>query len=165
MPRYFISIGSNIAPYDNVPKILQALLEIASPLQVSRIIENAPVGMKSTNMFLNLTLALDSPLEATEIKDRFNAIEVQLGRDKTDPNRKKKDRPADIDIMYWVDEDVQVIPTELLPEESYNRPSLLELLDYMGLSAKATLPLLPTGAEIEINGQKIGTQPSTLNKA
>lgn len=164
MSRYFISIGSNIDPYDNMPKILEALLEIASPLQVSRIIETEPEGMESTNPFLNMTLALDSPLEATAIKVQFNAIELRLGRDHTDPDRKKKDRPADIDILFWADEDLRLIPTELLPQEGYNRPILLELLGHMGLSTRVTRPLITESVELEVMGQRIGTAPSTLRK-
>jgi 2-amino-4-hydroxy-6-hydroxymethyldihydropteridine diphosphokinase len=70
-----------------------------SKLTISSIVKIPPIGMTSQHEFLNLVIFIETSLSEHELKQCCNSIEVELGRDRTDPDRKTKDRPADLDIL------------------------------------------------------------------
>lgn len=96
---YLCSIGSNLDPHIHVSRALAELLAHVGPLQLSSVIRTKPVGMHSSNDFLNCLLVVESPLDAVHLKQRFVALEVAHGRDRSDPLCKVHDRPLDIDIL------------------------------------------------------------------
>ncbi|MGL5326240.1 MAG: 2-amino-4-hydroxy-6-hydroxymethyldihydropteridine diphosphokinase [Aeromonas sp.] len=96
---YLCSIGSNIDPHIHVSRALAELLAHVGPLRLSSVIRTKPVGMHSSNDFLNCLLVVESPLDAALLKQRFVALEVAHGRDRSDPLSKVHDRPLDIDIL------------------------------------------------------------------
>ncbi len=96
---YLCSIGSNLEPEIHVSKALDELLAHFGPLQLSSVIRTKPVGMHSSHDFLNCLLVVESPLDATRLKQHFVALEVAHGRDRSDPLCKVHDRPLDIDIL------------------------------------------------------------------
>jgi 2-amino-4-hydroxy-6-hydroxymethyldihydropteridine diphosphokinase len=160
--HYFLSIGSNIDPEKNVILIIEKLLNISPRLLVSKVILTEPEGFESKNHFLNACIYFESDElkeKEIELKEHFNRIEIQLGRDRNDPNRAKKDHPADIDIIWGLEKLSNFPP---LPTESYIQPLLLELLAYLGYPIET--PALETGVSLEINHQKVGLNAIWITK-
>ena len=96
---YLCSIGSNLDPHTHVSHALAELLANVGPLRLSSVIRTKPVGMHSSHDFLNCLLVVESPFDAVRLKQRFVALEVAHGRDRSDPLCKVHDRPLDIDIL------------------------------------------------------------------
>ena len=168
MNLYFIGIGSNVDYERNVLRILAALSSLTKLLHISSIIRTAPVGMKSKNEFLNLCVAIRSNISLEELKNITNDIEIRLGRDRRDPFRRVKDRPADLDILLSIPMDkVGKMQNILVPKQLYSALPLLELLQFLGYQyhdvvlspfSYDTLKRVP----LEFHGQIIGIQPITI---
>ena len=158
--HYFLSIGSNIEPEKNFILILDQLFQFSERLLISKVILTEPEGFESKHHFLNACIYFENDdLKEIELKEYFNHIETQLGRDRNDPNRAKKDHPADIDIIWGLEKlnDIQNFPTE-----SYIKPLLLELLGFLGYPIET--PTLETGVCLEINHQKFGLSAIWITK-
>ena len=160
--HYFLSIGSNIDPEKNFILILEQLFQFSERLLISKVILTEAEGFISKNHFLNACIYFESDElkeKEIELKEYFNHIETQLGRDRNDPNRAKKDHPADIDIIWGLEKlnDIQNFPTE-----SYIKPLLLELLGFLGYPIET--PTLETGVCLEINRQKVGLNAIWITK-
>jgi 2-amino-4-hydroxy-6-hydroxymethyldihydropteridine diphosphokinase len=162
--RYFLGLGSNIAPRAHLPLMLRALLRLAPTLHVGRVLETAPVAVAG-DPFLNVPVCLESPLAPEELKRLCNAVEAALGRDRADPASKVKSRTADLDILFWLDDGAASVSPRLLPQEPYMRPMLLELLGALDLVASVEVPALPAGVTLDIAGLSIGAEPVTLTLA
>lgn len=163
MPYYFVSLGSNIEPYQNVVKALDALLLLSPKLDVSRIIKTKAAGFKSTQYFLNLSVQFFSPLFIAELKSQLEKIEEALGRDRTDPDRKLKDRPADLDILFSLETREQIVESHLLPPEPYVRPTVIDLLQYLDVAVEAPLRIPYEIISLPYKNHLIGLQPITLS--
>lgn len=159
--RYFVGLGSNIAPRLHLPLMLRALLQLAPTLYVGRVLETPPIAVAG-GPFLNVPVSLTSPLSPDELKLRLNTIEARLGRDRADPASKVKSRTADLDILFWLEDGADSVPPERLPEEPYMRPMLLELLAALDLATGLELPSLPPGVALSLDGLTIGEEPLML---
>jgi 2-amino-4-hydroxy-6-hydroxymethyldihydropteridine diphosphokinase len=164
MYSYFVGLGSNVNPYINVTIMLQELLNLSEEVDVSRIIETHPVGFESDNNFLNLSVHIKTEENAYQLKERFNAIETKLGRDRTDINKKLQDCVADLDILFPLNEQESVVKESLLPSEPYKRPTLVELIHFLGFECNVPTGLLQEGIGINIDNVLIGRKPVTLSK-
>ena len=96
---FLMGIGSNIKPHENLVAIIDQLLEHFPRITLSRVLMLPPIGMNSQHDFLNVVVFIETEITEDKLKDICNAIEVNLGRDRTDPTRKTKDRTADLDIL------------------------------------------------------------------
>ena len=103
MNRFYVLVGSNIEPQDNVKKGLNLIkesneikLEAASKEHISKA-----VGMDGDN-FLNLVLRCTTKLDFIDIVSLLKNIEVLCGRTR-DPNNKFTPRTLDLDIIIWND--------------------------------------------------------------
>jgi 2-amino-4-hydroxy-6-hydroxymethyldihydropteridine diphosphokinase len=165
---YFIALGSNIRPYENAPLMLDNLLAISPTIDVSPIILTEPVGMPgSQNIFLNLVVRIRSELSAYDLKEYLKSVETKLGRDRSDPLSKVKDRVADMDILFELEAGATAVPAPLLPDKPYDRPQTLDLLNYLGLAWPAsdqpeTLSANLTTAELTYRGRLIGPTCVTI---
>ncbi|MEC8926303.1 MAG: 2-amino-4-hydroxy-6-hydroxymethyldihydropteridine diphosphokinase [Pseudomonadota bacterium] len=110
--KYLCSLGSNIEPELHFSRAKHYLYQISDELAFTRDILTRPVDIDTPHPFLNALFTIETMLTATQLKQRFNEIEEQLGRDRDDPNRSIKDRTIDIDILGPVDEEPEV-PTYL----------------------------------------------------
>ncbi|MEN0003215.1 MAG: 2-amino-4-hydroxy-6-hydroxymethyldihydropteridine diphosphokinase [Bacteroidota bacterium] len=160
---YFVSLGSNIRPTYHVPQMLEHLLAISPQLDISTIGKTTPAGMLSTeHYFLNLAVRIQTAHSPEALKKVFNAIEVKLGRDRSDPLSKKKDRPADLDILFQLQAGQQEVPLALMPPEPYVRPFVLELMDYLDMNS----PILPTvpidRVALPFHDRQLGKHPQTI---
>lgn len=99
MAYYYLSLGTNIDPEVNSVKMLNLLLQEFGALVSYPFIYTQPEKIESPHIFINSVAIILSSLDGTALKARLNAFEISLGRDRDDPNRSIKDRPADIDIL------------------------------------------------------------------
>ncbi len=99
---FLIGIGSNIDPHNNLVAIVNQLLEHFPRLILSRVLMLPPIGMNSPHDFLNVVVFIETTITEHALKEMCNIIETKQGRDRTDPTRSIKDRPADLDILTAV---------------------------------------------------------------
>jgi len=155
---YLLGIGSNVAPEQNVPAVLKALLAISPQLYLSRVVRTVPEGMHSAHDFLNLVVLVATDLPPAALKETTNRIEEGLGRDRSAPDRKTRDRPADIDLLTRISDARR---TQLpMIKENYLRPLAEELLDYLQLR-----PLrMPNGVvtPIQLDELQLGETPTAI---
>ncbi len=102
--KYLCSLGSNIDPEMNIHHAKQQLRTLSGDCLFRQNIATKPVDIATNNGFLNALFIIDTPLSSDELKQQFNQIEEALGRDRSDPERSKKDRTIDIDILGLLDE-------------------------------------------------------------
>ncbi len=160
---HFVGIGSNVDPSANVARALNALLSISPHLSLSRVLETQPDAIASRSSFLNAVVQLQTDLDERELKDRLNTIEERLGRDRSDPERGRKDRTIDLDILLTLEQGVEAISVDELPAEPYYRPQMLELIRVLGLECLADAEALPDAIGIEFNGERIGLRPVRIS--
>ncbi|WP_165857725.1 2-amino-4-hydroxy-6-hydroxymethyldihydropteridine diphosphokinase [Marinobacter sp. JSM 1782161] len=96
---YLCGLGSNIDPVNNLPRALDSLVRRLGRLRVSPVVVTRPQGIDTERDFFNALVVLQSPLPVAALKAWFNRIEAELGRDRSDPDSSRKDRPIDIDIL------------------------------------------------------------------
>lgn len=99
MMFYYFSIGTNIEPEHNAVNIVKMLSQHFGPIVIYPFVYTQPQNIVSQNVFLNSIAIALSPKNEVEVKNILNSIEITLGRDRSDPQRSKKDRVADIDIL------------------------------------------------------------------
>ncbi|MBP1468856.1 2-amino-4-hydroxy-6-hydroxymethyldihydropteridine diphosphokinase [Candidatus Chloroploca sp. M-50] len=159
--RYFLGLGSNIAPHVHLPRMVQALLELAPTLHLGRVVETAPVGVIG-DPFLNTVACIDLDLSALQLKQICNALETAFGRDRGAPGSKTKSRTADLDPLFGLAVGVLEVPADLLPHEPYTRPMLLELIAAIGMHTDAEQPDLAPGVSLPFHDLVIGAVPLTI---
>lgn len=99
MPQWYLcSMGANLQPEQNFAKARSVVQQLGDAYY-SKAIYTKPVAMSSQRDFLNALFILRSDIDSHRLKLQFNAIEQQLGRDRSDPLCSMKDRPMDIDIL------------------------------------------------------------------
>ena len=96
MPCAYLSIGSNIAPEQNIRNCMTRIRQEFGCLQVSSIYRCAAVGFEGED-FLNLVIGLETGLGPKGLSDRLKALEEQLGRRRDVV--KFSDRCIDIDLL------------------------------------------------------------------
>ncbi|WP_052064594.1 2-amino-4-hydroxy-6-hydroxymethyldihydropteridine diphosphokinase [Acidihalobacter prosperus] len=156
---YVIGIGSNIEPERNVPRIIDALLRRFGALRMSRILRTRPVDMASERDFLNLAIYAETALTASELKDVCNGIECALGRDRCDPERARKDRVADLDILFALVPGVSA-PSLTAVDGVYFRPVVADLYGLLGLSPVA---MESPGVPVCLDGASAGEVPAAIH--
>ncbi len=114
MPRVYLSLGSNIAPEENLPRALALLRRRVRVREVSRVWQTPPYGTQGAP-FLNAAAAIETSLPADALKEEvLRPIEAALGRargpDKFAP------RPIDLDILLY--------GARLLEPDVWERPHL-----------------------------------------
>jgi len=159
---YLLGIGSNIDPHANIAKIIHLLLEHFPLLTLSRVLEIPPIGMNSQRDFLNVVVFIETEQAEVDLKTICNTIEVQLGRNRNDPERKTKDRPADLDILTKVKlPDEAQRPTHLITDEYFLYPLLNEIIAHL---VNVPYELQQAGVEINIEELTFGQTATTINR-
>lgn len=155
---YLLGIGSNVAPEQNVPAVLKALLTISPQLYLSRVVRTTPEGMHSEHDFLNLVVLVATELAPEVLKAATNRIEETLGRDRSAPDRKIRDRPADIDLLAQIS-DARRTPLPAI-KENYLRPLAEELLDF--LQQRPLRPASGVITPIQLDTLRLGESPAAV---
>jgi len=142
MVTAYIGLGSNLGNCRE--NLLQAwdrlgavkgvkLLELSSPYR------SEPVGMASTNWFINAVGRLQTSLSPVALLDTMLAVETSLGR-KRSPGKTPCDRSVDLDLLYWGDM-INTDPSLILPHpEIANR--LFVLLPLAEIGPEVRHPVL-----------------------
>lgn len=162
-PGFLIGLGSNIDPYDNMTAMVDKLSEVVDSLTVSRVIEIPPVGMNTDALFLNAVAVVETSLNEKDLKAHCNAIEQALGRDRSDPDRKHKDRPADIDILHpLLDIESWQVASHAMTDEYFLYPLIDELRAFVNDEALSNA--LPSGVSLHIKNLTFGQAPTTIHR-
>lgn len=112
---YVLGIGTNVDLRANLPRLVHQLVHHFGPVLISRFYDTAPVGMDSERRFVNFCAFVGTGLEPEACKAVCVGVEVALGRDRTHPFRKTRNRPADIDLLAHVNVDGRRIQLETVP--------------------------------------------------
>lgn len=131
MPLVHIGLGSNLG--DREASIRRALELLDGPQiaveRVSTLRETDPVGYEHQPRFLNGAAALRTELSPPELLERLQAVELELGRDRSGP--RYGPRTIDLDLLLYgdevVEEDDLVIPHPRLAERAFVLEPLAEL--------------------------------------
>ncbi len=126
MPLVYLSLGSNIAPEENLPRAFRILAERVRVRRVSQVWQTPPSGTEGAP-FLNAAAAIETALPPKALKEKvLRPIESALGRvrgrDKFAP------RTIDLDILLY---DGRLLEPEVW-EQPYLSIPLAEILpDYI----------------------------------
>tara|TARA_Y200000002_G_scaffold233767_1_gene193066 strand:+ start:1401 stop:1802 length:402 start_codon:yes stop_codon:yes gene_type:complete len=126
MNRFYVLVGSNIEPQENVKKGLDLIKknnEIVLEAVSSEYISKA-VGMNG-NDFLNLVLRCTTELSFKDSLKLLKDIETSCGRER-DPNNKFTPRTLDLDIIIWNDFE-GVIDGYELPDPDINKYEFIQI--------------------------------------
>ncbi len=160
---YFIGIGSNIHPEHNIPLIVDRLAHRFRRLAISPCIHTHPVGISSHNDFINAVILIETREDKHQIKAFFNQVEAELGRDRSDADKKIKDRTADIDILWEIASGTTRLSEDAIPHEVYLHAAFIALARDLELlpTTLATAPL--TTVELQLHGQSFGHATTTID--
>lgn len=103
MARVFVGLGSNLG--NGQQNILFAWKRLGEIKEVRLIcLSNPyltePIGMESQSWFTNAVGEIETELSPQKLLDEMLQIEAETGRDR----EKTKDRPVDLDILYYDDQ-------------------------------------------------------------
>ena len=159
--HFLIGLGSNIAPVENMALMVRALLPHIERLTLSRVLTTPPVGMNTHRHFLNAVAYIETTLSAEQLKTISNQIEAEMGRDRSDPDSKHKDRPADIDILCCGTlDDFVVKPASAITDAYFLYPLIEELLAHL---AGDNTPNIQQGVKIDFAGLFFGEAPTAIH--
>lgn len=128
--RVFVAIGSNIEPEKNIPLALARLDQIPGTrlVQQSRWYRTSPWGIEEQAEFINLVVELATGLTPFELLAETQAIEQQLGRERTLVNGP---RPIDLDMLLFdrqeIVSDALRLPHPGLTERDFMLIPLIEI--------------------------------------
>jgi 2-amino-4-hydroxy-6-hydroxymethyldihydropteridine diphosphokinase len=118
--------------------------------------------MNTHNDFLNLVIFIETDLSEPQLKEICNRIELSLGRDRTDPERKVKDRCADLDILSALSlpANAQTSPSAIT-DEYFLYPLIDELIGHL-----TNTPNVPnqTGVALSTLDLTFGETATTINR-
>jgi 2-amino-4-hydroxy-6-hydroxymethyldihydropteridine diphosphokinase len=142
MVTAYIGLGSNLGKRRaNLLRAWAGLGEIRGIklMVLSSPYSSEPVGMESTNWFINAVGSLQTSLQPEELLTTMLAVEASLGRQRNMQGT-PEDRSVDLDLLYWGDR-VCHDPRLILPHpEIANR--LFVLLPLMEIAPQKLHPVL-----------------------
>jgi len=104
MTRVYAGLGSNVDKEKNIPAGLKSLANHFSPLAISTVYENEPLGFYGDN-FYNLVVGFDTDLSVLDVIRIFKSIESSSGRTPSSQNASSKtiSNTLDIDLLLFGD--------------------------------------------------------------
>ncbi|MEM9885447.1 MAG: 2-amino-4-hydroxy-6-hydroxymethyldihydropteridine diphosphokinase [Bacteroidota bacterium] len=161
--QYFIGLGSNIEPEKNIIRMIKALFQWSKRVDVSEIYRFAPQKMDSDQYFLNTVVRIQTPLERQALKAQLVQLEERLGRDRSDPSKKTKDRTADLDIVAVLSQTERQFDIANLEEEEYVIQPLDRLLQFLAFESNMVVAdKILNKKELQFGGIKIGEKAVSL---
>jgi 2-amino-4-hydroxy-6-hydroxymethyldihydropteridine diphosphokinase len=132
MPLVYIGLGSNLGEREATIRRALELLEAGGDIEVeavSSLRETDPVGYEDQPRFLNGAAALRTALAPRALLERLQALERELGRDRSGP--RFGPRTIDLDLLLYGDERIDEpglqIPHPRLAERRFVLEPLAEL--------------------------------------
>ena len=158
--KVVLSFGGNL---DNTKDCFQKAIrkikkKIGKVEMTSSLYSTEAWGMeKGTNDFLNQVIVIHSDSKPKKILKATQKIEKKLGRKSKSINQEYRDRPIDIDILFYDDEIINkkklTIPHPLLQERKFILEPLSEIIpDYIHPVLKKTIKelLLSSTDKLEV---------------
>ena len=107
--KVYLGLGSNQGDrQQNLNRAIALIANRVGPItDQSDLFVTEPVGFKSTHLFNNMVIGLETSLTANEVLKTTQQIEKELGRKKKSVNGIYHDRLIDIDILLYDDETIQ----------------------------------------------------------
>jgi 2-amino-4-hydroxy-6-hydroxymethyldihydropteridine diphosphokinase len=135
----YLSLGSNLGDREaNLREAIAHLDELGSVSKVSALYETEPVEVSGQQpWFLNCAIALETELTPLEFLQRMLAIELAMGRKRTEP---KGPRTIDMDIIFFGDEVLDTKELTIPHPAMQNRRFVLEPL--AEIAPEVTHPVL-----------------------
>jgi len=161
MVTVYVGLGSNLGNCRE--NLLLAWSKLGEVKGVKRLVlsspySSEPVGMESTNWFINAVGCLQTSLQPEELLTEMFAVEASLGR-KRGLEGKSEDRSLDLDLLYWGDR-VCDDPRVILPHpEIANR--LFVLLPLAEIGPESVHPVLEKTA-LEMLQECVAKQPEKV---
>ncbi len=145
---YYLSLGSNLAPTEHIARALRELSERYGTVLVLPIVRTQPCAINSNNGFLNTIAVISSDESSTALKSWLNRLEMEHGRDRSDPQRSHKDRTLDIDILLGQESfDFTVAESS---HEHFNEPYVQASIQALQNSAHNTIDIVLPGASVAL---------------
>ena len=94
----YVAAGSNIAPYEALPRALELLRQQFAPLKVSPAYANAAVGFEGDE-FVNLGFDFHTALSLATVLDQLHALEALCGRERG--AARWAPRRMDLDVLLY----------------------------------------------------------------
>ncbi len=129
----YLALGTNLGDRQGYLSRALALIcmRVGTILRQSSVVETEPVGFASENKFLNMCIAVDTPLTPHELLRATQDIERALGRTAKSANQTYHDREIDIDILLYgditLDEESLQIPHPRMTEREFVMKPLSEI--------------------------------------
>lgn len=133
MIKCYMSLGSNMGDReDNLRKACKLLMDSGkvADLKASHIYETEPVGYADQQNFYNICISFDTDMDAYELLDLSQGIELELRRVRLIKNGP---RTIDLDILLYGDEKYDtkrlIVPHPRMYERAFVLIPLSELKD------------------------------------
>lgn len=128
-----LALGTNLGHrHQNLEEAIRHLGRIGRVTRRSSILETDPVGFASSNRFLNMAVAIETPLSPMELLDATQQIERRMGRTEKSRNGIHHDRIIDIDLIDYnglsVNNERLVLPHPRAGERDFVRIPVAELM-------------------------------------
>ena len=94
-----IGIGSNIRAEYHIAQMLRLLEAHVQIVQVSRMVQTKPIGIRQQADFTNGAVRICTEMEREELSVFLKQVEDKMGRDRSEP--KSGPRNIDLDILIW----------------------------------------------------------------
>lgn len=157
---FLIGVGSNIKPEMNCTRVVKALLLQFGRISLSSVVRTEPEGINTPNKFINLMVYLQTDWSIVQLKAWSNALETDLGRDRSHPNRKSIDRPADIDILQQLPAGGIFDPLQV--KEQYFQEISHELANHLGGQNGQRVRLVCCPLRLNENSE-VGNRAATID--
>ena len=122
MPHAFVSIGSNIAPAENVRAAIRHLGQRNRLLAISTVYRTAALERPEQPPYYNCVVKLETGTEPLEMKHQLRQIEEALGRRRTAD--KYAARTIDLDLIAYDDLTLDTVELKLPDPDILERPFL-----------------------------------------
>lgn len=134
MHKVYLSLGSNLGDRHTTMRRAIALLgeRVGTVDRQSSFIETEPWGFQSVNRFLNMCVRVLTNLSPERVLAVTKQIERELGRTQKSVDGQYHDRPIDIDILMYDDQNIDLpdlkLPHPHMKERDFVMIPLREIL-------------------------------------
>lgn len=132
----YLSLGTNIDPENNAVNMVKKLCQEFGNVMIYPFVYTKAVHMDHPSVFINSLALIDTQYSKEKLKSILNTIEEELGRDRNDPLKSIKDRPADIDIItmkenfdedFFLENNNETYITACLHKDNKSQPANLKI--------------------------------------
>jgi hypothetical protein len=164
MNDYYLSLTTTVSPKKVLINLLEALFEISSQIDASRLIMTAPVGTEGRNLRLHLVVRIRTALEAEILRSHIAELIARTCRKAVTSNQDVQELLIEGQILFSLPANAHHLDDTLLPDEWYIRSLVLEMGAYLGMVSDYHGGYLASGISAVIGQAKFGQLPVTLVK-